>query len=45
MTARHGHYPAGMSTNAALIGTRERRSMATLPLVAVGLMAAYWVAW
>jgi hypothetical protein len=45
MAVRHGHYPAGMSTNAALIGTKERRSMATLLLVAVGPIATYWVAW
>jgi hypothetical protein len=45
MAARHGHYPAVMSTSAALIGTKERRSMATLLLVAAGLIVAYWVAW
>jgi hypothetical protein len=45
MAVRHGHYPAVMSTSAVLIGTKERRSMATLLLGAVGLIAAFWAAW
>jgi hypothetical protein len=34
-----------MSSHTALLGIKQRRSMAVLPLVAVGVMAAYWVAW
>jgi hypothetical protein len=34
-----------MPSHTALFGIKERRSMAVLLLVAVAMMAAYWVAW
>jgi hypothetical protein len=34
-----------MPSHTALFGIKERRSMAGLLLVAVAVMAAYWVAW
>src|ERR1035438_5662686 len=38
-------YPAIMPSHTAFFGIKERRSMAVLLMAAVGLMAAYWVAW
>ena len=34
-----------MPSHTAFFGIKERRSMAVLLMAAVGLMAAYWVAW
>jgi hypothetical protein len=40
-----GSYPALMSPPAKLVSSRERQGMATVLLVAAGLIVAYWVAW
>jgi hypothetical protein len=34
-----------MSSHTPLLGIKQRRSMPVLPLVAVDVMADYWVAW
>jgi hypothetical protein len=41
---RHGHYPAGMSPNPALVWTKEPPSVATQLPVALDPVMAYWPA-